>query len=286
MDQAHQLRRWVSAGRRRYSRVIAVTSGKGGVGKTSFSVNLAISMARQGQRVAILDGDLGLGNIDIVLGLVPTYTLSDVIFGDKSIRDVVIPGPEGTWIIAGGNGVYELANVSDGHLDKFMTEVNRLDDLLDILLIDTGAGISRNVLTFLLASHEVIVVTTPELTSITDAYGVIKAVATRNHDASIKVVVNKVPHEAMAKKVLQSLSAVANQFVHTPVRLELLGYLPYDPLVSQAIQEQVPFVISAPRARISTAIRNIADRLIGVEENHEATGVGRLFRRMMALIQR
>lgn len=285
MDQAESLRQIASRARRK-ARVIAVTSGKGGVGKTSLTVNLAVALSRLGQRVGILDGDLGLANVDIVLGIAPEYTLSHVLNGQKRLEDIILHGPMGVSVFAGGSGVYELANLSQWRLQRFVQSVGALDAQFDIILIDTGAGISRNTMGFVSACDEVIVVTTPELTAITDAYGVIKLLVTDNPSATVRVVVNMVKSEAEAEKILESLQAVLNQFVKARVSLELLGYVPHDAAVTRAIQEQNPFVIAYPGSKAAASVDGMARKLVTGTAPAMPEGIGGIFQRMARLIRR
>lgn len=285
-DQAQSLRELVSNSSKG-ARVLTITSGKGGVGKTSLAVNLAISLARLGLRVGILDADLGLANVDIVLGLSPRYNLMHVVNGQKRLNEIVLPGPEGILVYAGGAGVFELANLSQWRLERFVREIATLDATLDYLIVDTGAGISRNVMSFVLACDEVILVTTPELTAITDAYGVIKLIAAQQVETKIRVVVNMARSEAEAEKVLRSLNLVVNQFVPGRLALEMLGYIPADAAVTMAIREQEPLILSHPGSKAATQIESIARRLVhdGVVQP-PPKGVGALFQRMARLVRR
>lgn len=288
-DQAQSLRELVANsahGAQRGARVLTITSGKGGVGKTSLAVNLAISLARLGLRVGILDADLGLANVDIVLGLSPPYNLTHVVNGQKRLSEIVLPGPEGVLVYAGGTGVFELANLSQWRLERFVREIATLDTTLDYLIVDTGAGISRNVMSFVLACDEVILVTTPEVTAITDAYGVIKLIAAHQDDAKIRVVVNMVRSQAEAEKVLRSLNVVVSQFVRSRLTLELLGYIPIDTAVTMAIREQEPLLLSRPGSKAAAHIVEIARRLVYESATRQPTGVGALFQRMANLVRR
>jgi len=279
MDQAESLRKLASQSGRK-ARAIAVTSGKGGVGKTSLTVNLAVSMSRRGLRIGILDGDLGLANVDLVLGITPEYNLSHVLYGQKRLEEIAMSGPEGVSVFAGGSGVAELANLSQWRLQRFVQSVGALDQQFDVLLVDTGAGISRTVMSFLLACDEVIVVTTPELTAITDAYGVIKLLVTENPSAVIRLVVNMAKGEAEAEKVLHSLQGVLNQFLNASVSLQLLGHIPQDAAVSRAIQEQSPLVIAYPSSKAALSIDAIASRLVNGAPVRENVGIGGFFQRI------
>ena len=279
MDQAESLRQMTSQVRRK-ARAIAVTSGKGGVGKTSIAVNLAVALSRLGLKVGILDGDLGLANVDIVLGITPEYTLSHVLSGQKSLEEIILPGPMGISVFAGGSGVYELANLSQWRLQRFVQSIGALDSKFDIILIDTGAGISRNTMGFVTACNEVIVVTTPELTAITDAYGIIKLLVTDNPSVTVRVVVNMVKSEAEAEKILASLQSVVDQFLKTRVSLELLGHVPHDWVVSRAIQEQNPFVLSYPGSKAAMSVEGMARKLVTGSAPAVPEGIGGILKRM------
>lgn len=241
------------------ARVIAVTSGKGGVGKTNFSSNLSLVMARTGQRVIAVDADLGLANLHVILGVTPRYHLEHVIRGERTLRDTLHEAPGGIQIIAGGSGITELANLDETRRDAFVAGLSELDALADIILLDTGAGLSRNVLAFLCAVEEIIVVTTPEPTAITDAYATIKVVSKENPSARLMLVVNMAQSEAEAEAVAGRLMQIAGQFLR--VQLEFLGYIPHDPAVSRAVRIQKPFTVSAPDSAAAQAIARIAAQL-------------------------
>lgn len=286
-DQAEPLRRM--AERRdvlKKARVIAVTSGKGGVGKTNLAVNLAVCLSRLGLRTGVLDGDLGLANIDIVLGITPEFNLGHVLHGQKRLAEILVPGPEGVAVFAGGSGVYELANLSQWLLQRFVKDIGSLDADIDLLIVDTGAGISRNVMSFVLACDEVIVVTTPEVTAITDAYGVIKLVVSNNPSATVNVVVNMVKGESQALNVLKSLKVVIGQFLETDVSLNLLGYIPADAAVGKAVHEQTPFAIAYPHSKAAASVERIARNLVQVHDVRPSTGIGGLFQRMADMARR
>lgn len=237
----------------KHTRVIAVTSGKGGVGKTNLALNLAIAMAQSGLRVVLFDADMGLANVDIIMGLTPKYNLYHVIRKEKEIKDILISGPKGLRIIPGGSGIFEMANLSEEELKRVITELAKLDGDADYMVIDTGAGISNNVISFVLSADEIIVVTTPEPTSLTDAYGIIKTVATRGAGGKIFAIVNRVSSEAEGIIVGQKLKSVTQRFLG--VELEILGYVIEDRAVEEAVMKQEPFMISYPT---STAARNVA----------------------------
>ncbi len=193
------------------ARVIAVTSGKGGVGKTNITVNLALALINMGKRVLIIDADIGLANIDVLLGVVPQYDLSAVFQGEKKITEVVSEGPGGIKFIAGGT-VDGFLGLKDWQLENIISNFVELEEFFDIILIDTGAGVSQNVLSFVLAVNEVLVITTPEPTSIADAYGIIKVISGRNTSARTRLLVNRADRESDAIATSKRLQMVAKKF--------------------------------------------------------------------------
>jgi len=258
--------------KRSYSRVIAVTSGKGGVGKTNFTVNLAIKFAEMGMRVVIIDADLGLANVDVVMGKISKYNLADVISNNKDILEILEEGPKGVKFISGGSGVRELIKLDKAQLVELLIKLGKLDDEADIVLIDTGAGLSDNVLSFVHASREVILVTTPEPTSITDAYALIKTIVHKDKSKSIKVVVNRAENAAEAFNIMDKLNAVTQRFLG--VKLHKLGYILNDPCVSKAVKSQQPFVLSYAKSEASRNMNDIAVTLIDNKELSTASASG------------
>src|SRR5690554_1344524 len=190
-DQAVGLRKLVNKGQKSNSRVIVVASGKGGVGKTNIAVNLALALRQLDNCVALIDVDLGLANVDIVLGITPPYNLGHVFRGEKTLVEIIEDGPLGIKLLAGGSGMSELANLTGWRLEQFVKSLDELNREFDFVVLDTGAGIGQNVLSFALATDEVLVVTTPEPTAITDAYGLIKVVFQRNPQAQIRLIVDR-----------------------------------------------------------------------------------------------
>jgi flagellar biosynthesis protein FlhG len=253
------------------ARVVAVTSGKGGVGKTNFSTNLSLTLAKSGKRVIVLDADLGLANLHVIMGVNPPYNLEHVMRGEKSLRDILHSGPSGVKIIAGGSGITELANLDEPTRLAFVSGMRELDTLADVSLIDTGAGLSRNVLAFLCAVEEIIVVTTPEPTAITDAYATIKVVSMENPTAKQSLVVNMAHSEAEAEAVAERLILIAERFLN--VKLEFLGFIPQDPTVSKAVRTQSPFVLSQPSCLAAQGVQRIAEQL-GYFKSEPASSAG------------
>ncbi|HQO43371.1 MAG TPA: MinD/ParA family protein [Sedimentibacter sp.] len=246
------------------SRVIAVTSGKGGVGKTNFTVNLGIKFAQMGLRVVIIDADLGLANVDVVMGKMSKYNLSDVINSNKNILEILEEGYEGVKFVSGGSGVQELVKLNRTQLVDLLMKLGRLDEEADIILIDTGAGLSENVISFVHAAREVILVTTPEPTSITDAYALIKTITHKDKTKNIKVVVNRADNAAEAFNILDKLNVVTQKFLG--VKLHKLGYILNDTCVTKAVKIQQPFVISFARSEASKNMNDIALTLMDNKE--------------------
>lgn len=261
------------------ARVLAVTSGKGGVGKTSFSSNLALTLARTGKRVIVLDADLGLANLHLVLGVQPRYHLEHVMRGEKTLRDILYPGPGGVLIIAGGSGIVELANLDEATRLTFLEGLKSLDTLADIILIDTGAGLSRSVMAFLAAVEEIIVVTTPEPTAVMDAYATIKVTRAQNPDAHLRLIVNMARTPQEAQETAERLNRLSRQFLQG--ELDYLGGIPYDQSVGQAVRTRIPFVLGAPHTAASQAIEQVAAQLgYRQEEAPTPRGIGNFLSRL------
>ncbi|HYE08905.1 MAG TPA: MinD/ParA family protein [Patescibacteria group bacterium] len=246
------------------SRVITITSGKGGVGKTNFTVNLGIKFAQMGLRVVIIDADLGLSNVDVVMGKMSKYNLSDVINSNKDILEILEEGPNGVKFISGGSGVQELVKLNKTQLVDLLMKLGKLDEEADVILIDTGAGLSENVISFVHAAREVILVTTPEPTSITDAYALIKTITQKDKMKNIKVVVNRADNAAEAFNILDKLNVVTQKFLG--VKLQKLGYILNDSNVIKAVKIQQPFVISFSKSEASKNLNEIALTLMDNKE--------------------
>lgn len=271
LDQAHKLRTLINnlppavpRCRETGPRIITVTSGKGGVGKTSLVVNLGLVLARWGRRVLLFDGDLGLANIEVLLGLTPTYTLYEFLYGNKSIEEILCTGPYGLQVISGGSGMQELANLDSIQRQRLLDLLPYLRTRTDFVLVDTGAGISRNVLGFVAAAEEVIVVITPEPTSLTDAYGLIKVLARFKVHAEARLVVNRAHSEKEARQTAQRLQTVCSKFLG--FNLGYLGEILEDAVVGQAVKEQRPLVLSQPYSVAAKSIGRIARCLVDGKE--------------------
>ncbi len=287
MDQAEKLRNIIKRqdlqpDKERIAKVITVTSGKGGVGKTSVSVNLAIQLSQMGKRVVIFDADFGLANIEIMLGLRPKYNLADLMYRGKSIEDIITYGPAGIGFISGGSGINELANLSRDQVFSLIHRLEDLDRLADIIIVDTGAGISDTVLEFVAASEEVLLVATPEPTSITDAYALLKTlnrkVSYKPERTIVKMVANQVRGEKDATELFEKLGVVVEKFLDIDV--EFLGSVPYDKNMRNAIMHQAPVSISQPDSGSARAVRMLAARIenrLMDEEEDERLGIVKMF---------
>lgn len=286
-DQATKLRKIIkntssAAQTRPLARVITVTSGKGGVGKSNVAINLAIQFRKMGQRVIILDADFGLANIEIMFGTVPKHNLCDLIYQGKNIKEIITWGPMGVGFISGGSGISGMYNLSRDYLVYIIVNLAELDAIADTIIVDTGAGISDAVLEFLVASGEIILVTTPEPTSITDSYSLLKAL---NHhprfsrtDTVIKTVSNRVESEAEGEQLYHKLSAVSNRYLKLP--LTYLGAIPQDPQLAKAVMQQLPVSLANPSAKSVRSFENIAQKLCpgqGASEMVRTRGMAAFF---------
>lgn len=279
MDQAEQLRNIIKAGiqpQRPLARVITVTSGKGGVGKSNTAINLAIQFRKMGQQVIILDADFGLANIEIMFGAVPKHNLCDLIYQGKSIQDIITWGPMNVGFISGGSGIAGMSNLSIDYLNYIIRNLVELDEMADTIIVDTGAGISDAVLEFLVASGEILLVTTPEPTSITDSYSLLKALNRHPRYSSeisqVKVIANKVFSEAEAESLYAKLEAVVGRYLKIPITY--LGMIPHDNQLAKAVMQQMPVSIDNPRARSALAYEAIAAKLMNKELNMNLTKRG------------
>ncbi len=259
LRQKNKYRETVGKSARSSARVIAVTSGKGGVGKTNVTANLAIALSELGLRVAVIDADLGLANIEVVFGIVPKFNLLDVIKKKRNILEVMTAGPGNVRFISGGSGVEELADINGEDLNGFIDQLGILDKIFDIILIDTGGGISDNVMRFVLAADEVILITTPEPTSLTDAYALIKMVSFKGKKQDIKILVNRAEDEKEAISAIDKLILVTEKFLN--VKLDILGYILKDETVVKAVKQQVPFIIYSPRCTAAKYLRAVSEIL-------------------------
>lgn len=292
-DQASLLRDLVASQKKDKAKFdtmksIAIVSGKGGVGKTNLAVNLALAFGEMGKRTAILDADLGLANVDLLLGVVPKYHLGHVIKGERTLDEIIIPINDRVSLIPGGAGIQYLADMDDQQLSGFIDKLSVLDGRMDMLVVDTGAGIHRNVISFALSADEVLVITTPEPTAIRDSYGVLKSLAnTSSGKLNVGVVVNMVSGEEEARDVASRLLSAAQQFLGVEVLQR--GYIVWDKHVIDAVKQRKPFMGTSGASNASKCVKNIAEKIMNVSEsNNDSAGKGiksflfRLAKRMQA----
>ncbi len=277
MDQAEKLREMIRQQKQTNNtntRIITVTSGKGGVGKSSVAINLALKFRKEGKKVIIFDADFGLANIEVMFGVIPKYTLADLMFKGKELKDIITEGPEGVRFVSGGSGIARLVNLDHEQIKRLVYKMAELEELADVIIVDTGAGISPSVLEFVASSPEVLLVTTPEPTSITDSYALLKALAMlREYDreaSRIRIITNKVSSESESRLIYEKLSAVVDRFLD--LKIEYLGAVPQDNAINKAIMKQKPVSIAYPSSSSSLSFERIHRRLNNIEDGNIPKG--------------
>ncbi|WP_219838827.1 MinD/ParA family protein [Paenibacillus sp. R14(2021)] len=275
-DQAEALRHMVRnqelKGEGRSTRVITVTSGKGGVGKSNFSLNFSLALSRIGKKVLIFDADISMANIDVLMGVTSPYNLYHLLKQEKTIWDIIQEGPQGVHFIAGGSGFKDLLDLSPAQLDYFAEQIGRLHGQYDVILFDTGAGLSKETIKFITAAQETFVVTTPEPTSITDAYALIKMVTAMEHDVKFKLIVNRATDDKEGKATADKIGLVAQRFLD--IEIPVLGIMPDDPIVTKAVKKQVPFAIAFPSSDAARSVMEIAKRFAEIPGSPAAANSG------------
>lgn len=286
MDQAEQLRNAMNKNKNRNNaRVITVTSGKGGVGKSNVAVNLAVQLSKKGKRVIIFDADFGLANVEVMFGAIPQYNLSDLIYNNKSITDIITAGPLDIGFISGGSGIIGLNNLSKEQISYTIKSMDILNEIADFVIVDTGAGISNQVLEFVLASPEVILVTTPEPSSLIDSYSLLKALYKSPEfvasNTTINVIANKVNSYDDARMVFDKLNSVVSQFLQG--RLEYLGIIPDDSAIERAVRAQKTVSLAEPNSKSAKAFESITACLLDpmVEPNITYHGISHIFMNLL-----
>ncbi|HPE37306.1 MAG TPA: MinD/ParA family protein, partial [Spirochaetales bacterium] len=282
-DQAQKLRELMKAKPQardsaKKTRVITVASGKGGVGKTNLAVNMAIAYARLGKRVVVMDADLGLANVNIMVNMIPKYNLYHVIRKQKSMREILLDTEYGIQILAGASGFSKIANLSEEERQNFITELYTLSNA-DIIIIDTSAGVSSNVLSFVAAADDAVIITTPEPTAITDAYGIIKIIATEveNLNIGLKLVVNRVKNVTEGRKVAERIINISGQFLN--LKVEYLGCIYDDPVVPMSVLRQRPFLVQEPKSKAAISVQHLVSRIEKTEFSSDH-GLSRMIRKL------
>lgn len=260
IDQAQSLRNLMNKNKGTGIKVIAVTSAKGGVGKSSVALNLAIALGQRGKRTLVVDMDFGLANIDVMLGVRSQYDLLNVIEGDHDIRDVIATGQYGVRFISGGSGVEALIKINTEQLKRAISNLLCIEDMIDIIIFDTGAGITDNILRLICASHQTILVTTPEPTAIMDAYALMKTLSKEENKPELHLVVNKADSTREAESAANGFIRIAEKY--TGMHISNLGVIYRDSNMIKAVKKQVPLLISFPKSEASLNIGEIADRFM------------------------
>jgi flagellar biosynthesis protein FlhG len=257
---------------KRSARVITVSSGKGGVGKTNVSINLALCLRQLGREVLLFDADLGLANVDVLLGMSPRYNLQHFMQGQMPLHDVISTGPLGLKVIASGNGVSQMADLGPQERERMLSHFSLVEEGADIVIVDTGAGISQNVMSFAMAADECLVVTTPEPTARLDAYGLIKTLHQEGYAGTTRLIVNMSEDAKEGREMGKLMANLAKRFLNFHV--EYLGHVPRDKNVLKAVTRQSPFVLAFPDSPASRAISEIAAQLNGLEAPASSAGAG------------
>ncbi|RLB18632.1 MAG: MinD/ParA family protein, partial [Deltaproteobacteria bacterium] len=264
-------------------RIITITSGKGGVGKTNISLNVALYLASEGHRTCLFDADLGLANINILLGLQPEYTLKDLILDGRTIDDIIIRDYKGIDILPGSSGVEQVANLDPSRTQELIGALSQLEDY-DFLLFDTSAGISKNVISFCLATLELVVIITPEPTSLTDAYSLVKVLSMNGYQGKLQVVVNQCKDFSAAKSVYNKFRGAIQKYLG--MQVYALGVVFEDPKVVEAVKQQEPLLIRYPGSLASQCIRKIGQKLLdGTDEELSSVQVEGFWKRWLGVIQ-
>lgn len=287
MDQAAKLRDMMkmhTKEKKTQARIITVTSGKGGVGKSSISINLALEFKKQGKNVIVFDADFGLANIEVMIGAIPKYNLADLIYKGKELKDIIVKGPMDIGFISGGSGISSLSNMSKDQVLYLVYKLSELENMADVIIVDTGAGISDTVLEFVSKSSEILLVATPEPTSITDSYALLKALNARTDfdkkESVIKVVANRVNNKDEGENLYNKLSVVVSKFL--TVNMEYLGMIPVDNNMSMSVMQQKPITMAYPNSQASKSIEQLAYKLINADviDEERKNGLSTIFARM------
>ncbi|MPQ32516.1 MinD/ParA family protein [Clostridium estertheticum] len=283
LDQAQRLRQMVKKNDNKVDlqpRIITVTSGKGGVGKSNIVVNLSIALQKMGKKVMIFDADIGMGNDDIIMGCSSKYSVFDVISKGKEIEEVVLTGPFGVKLLPGGSALTKVEDLTEVERNMFLSKLTALTGL-DYIIMDTGAGVNKSVLGFIACCEDLVIVTTPEPTSLTDAYSLLKAVKHFNIKNSAKVIINRSLDNNEADLTFNKFNNAVNKFLD--MKLEYLGKIGEDKKLSYAVRQQEPVVVSYPNSGAAQDINKIASKLEGAKNKVSGIGVEGLFKKIFSI---
>lgn len=287
-DQAEALRNLVNNrhdGATADTRIITVTSGKGGVGKSNFTLNFALALQALGFRTLVFDADIGLANLDLLMGVTPKFNLYHLLKRQKTIWEIIHKGPNDLQFIAGGSGFNDLVRMSEEELNYFTDQISELNGYVDYILFDTGAGLSKETLKFIVSAHRTIVVTTPEPTAITDAYAIIKMVHNMQYRVPYSLVVNRIGDLAEGRRTAEKISLVAKQFLELDI--PLLGCIEEDQHVQKAVRKQVPFTVAFPNCAAARSIRKLASDFTqtGGGEKAEEAGIRSFLNKLLKIMR-
>lgn len=279
MDQAEVLRQLVNKNNveKEKSKIITVTSGKGGVGKSNFIVNLAITLSKEGKKVLLFDADIGMGNDDVLMGIYHKYNIMDVINGEVSIEEGIIEGPNGIHLLPGGTGINNIEDLTKEQREKFISEIDSVDGY-DYILIDTGAGINRTVLAFVASSDEAIFILTPEPTSLTDGYSLFKALKHFKIETHVNIVINRALSEEEGRATFSKFDLATRRFLNRYPTY--LGCIYEDKHLTMAVRNQTPVVIKYPKSEAARSIVRVAARVMGKENSIKGNGAKGLFNKL------
>ena len=279
MDQAEVLRQLVNRNNveKEKSKIITVTSGKGGVGKSNFIVNLAITLSKEGKKVLLFDADIGMGNDDVLMGIYHKYNIMDVINGEVSIEEGIIEGPNGIHLLPGGTGINNIEDLTEEQREKFINEIDNVDGY-DYILIDTGAGINRTVLAFVASSDEAIFILTPEPTSLTDGYSLFKALKHFKIETHVNIVINRALSEEEGRATFSKFDLATRRFLNRYPTY--LGCIYEDKHLTMAVRNQTPVVIKYPKSEAARSIVRVAARVMGKENSIKGNGAKGLFNKL------
>lgn len=289
MDQAQQLRNVIKKQNQRMirnsARVITVTSGKGGVGKSNVVVNLAIQFQKMGKKVIIFDADFGLANVEVMFGAIPKYNLSDLIYNDMNISEIITEGPMGIGFVSGGSGILGLNNLTKAQILYLLRCMEELTSIADVLIVDTGAGISDSVMEFVLASPEVLLITTPDPSSLTDSYSLMKILYNtpefKHHKGLVHVVANRVSSAGDGQAVFDKLNSVVRQFLDGEI--SYIGMIPQDTSLEKAVRQQKPVSMCYPNSKSAKAFEKLAESLMNKENDciYTKWGIAKILDKLM-----